>query len=97
MGAKGKATVIKVGGSEEELDHRPTLAEAQGVVGGFIELTQGILNGKVVTLVLDEEGKLKNKEINLKATSMYWSRFPGIGDIIVGDVIVLKGWRTVGG
>ncbi len=92
----GKATVIRSDGSEEELDHRPSLKEAQAIVGGWIEFADGKLNGKAVTLILDEEGKLKAKQKNSKATLMYWAKYPGIADIIVGDVIVLEGWQTVG-
>lgn len=91
-----KATIIRVDGTEQELDHRPSLKEAQGIVGGYIEFAKGKLNGKVVTLVLDEEGKLKDKKKNSKATLLYWKQYPHIGDTIVGDVIVLEGWRTVG-
>ena len=93
----GKATIIRVDGSVKELGHRPSLKEAQKIVGGYIEFAKGKLDGKVVNLILDEEGKLKHKRKNSKATLMYWARYPGIGDIIVGDVIVLEGWKTVGG
>ena len=96
----GKATIVRVDGSEEELGHRPTLKEAQEIVGGWIEFV-GARNkmGNVVTLVIDEEGKLKGKPKNSVASIMYWSLRSGtgaIGDIIVGDVIVLEGWKTVG-
>lgn len=84
-----KATVIKVDGSEKELDHRPTLAEAQGIVGGYIELLP--LRGTKLTLVLDEEGNLKQRPTNHRASMLFhpWK--------LVGDIIVLEGWRTVGG
>lgn len=86
-----KATVIRVNGREQELDHRPTLLEAQQIVGGYIELVK-VEKGR--TLVVDEEGKLKNKPTNKTVTSRYGSSI--YGDYIVGDVIVLEGWRTVG-
>lgn len=85
-----KATVIKVDGTEQELDHRPTLEEAQAIVGGFFELVK-VGSGK--TLVV---GKPKGKRRNNKATSILQSAYIGPVTNIVGDVIVLEGWRTVG-
>lgn len=86
-----KATVVKVDGSEQELDHRPSLEEAQQIVGGYIELVKV---GGNRALVVDGEGKLKNKPTNKAITSEYGSSI--YGSFIVGDVIVLEGWRTVG-
>lgn len=81
----GKATLIKVDGTITELDHRPTLEEAQGLVGGYIELVRI----RPYTLVVDEEGLLKKKQYNQKVKYFF-------GRDIVGDVIILEGWRTVG-
>ena len=81
----GKATVLRVDGKEELLDHRPTLKEAQQIVGGYIELLP--VHGSRITLVLDEEGKLKGKLLNGKA-SLYFRPW-----LLVGDVIVLEGWK----
>ncbi len=98
----GKATIIKVDGSKQELDHRPTLEEAQGIVGGYVEFikarackTAGGGYQPVVTLVVDGEGKIKNRPTNKVITNCYG---PSIyNGYIVGDVIVLEGWQTVGG
>lgn len=87
----GKATVVKVDGSEQELDHRPSLTEAQQIVGGYIELVK---IEKSRTLVVDEEGKVKSKPTNKVITDRYGSQV--YGGYIVGDVIVLEGWQTVG-
>ena len=72
------------------LDHRPTLKEAQLIVGGWIEFVK--VKGK--TLVVDEEGRMKNKPVNRQITNKYGSQI--YGGYIVGDVIVLEGWRTLG-
>ena len=40
-----------------------------------------------VIMLLDEEGKLTNKEINLFATALFQERFR-INDCIMGDVII---------
>ena len=84
----GKATIIKVDGTEQELDHRPTLKEAQEIVGGYIELLP--LRKTKLTLVLNEEGKLHGLLRNDRASTIFkpWE--------LVGNVIVLEGWKTVG-
>jgi len=82
-----KATVIKVDGREIVLPTRPSLTEAQRIVGGYIQLLH-IPHG--LTLVVDEEGKLNGKPRHARASDYYQ-----LGDL-VGDVIVLEGWRTVG-
>ena len=70
-------------------DKAPTLEEMQKFVGGYIEVVYAS-NGDQI--VLDEEGRLKGKEIN-KEASEYW-----LGDNwdnhvanIVGDAMILKG------
>ena len=83
----GSARVIKADGTEELLDHRPSLEEAQKIVGGYIEFAY-CPSG--LTLVVDEEGRLKNKPANPRATAIYQR------SLIVGDVILLEGWKTVG-
>jgi hypothetical protein len=91
----GKATVIKVDGTEAVLDHRPTLEEAQRIVGGYIELVRAkSTSGKVVTLIVDEDGKAKHKPVNKIITKTFGQSI--YGGHIVGDTIVLEGWRTVG-
>jgi hypothetical protein len=84
---ENKATLIKVDGTEIALPTRPSLTEAQGLVGGYIQLLH-VPHG--LTLVVDEEGKLKGKPRNARASDYY-----KLGDL-VGDVIILEGWRTVG-
>lgn len=91
-----KATVVNVDGSVKELDHRPPLKEAQKIVGGYIELVKAKDHwGNSVTLVVGEEGKLKGRPENKAITSVYGQSI--YGGYIVGNVIVLEGWRTVGG
>lgn len=59
------------------------LAELQTLVGGYIEVVV-THDGKY--LVIDEEGKLKQKPVNAEATKLY--RY-GAHDPIVGDAIVI--------
>lgn len=81
-GGKSKVTEIepKVGG-------KFALKEAQTLVGGYVELVR--LNDDNIML-LDEEGLLKSKEINLQAMryahQLGWMNC----DILVGDVLFLK-------
>lgn len=64
------------------------LKELQSIVGGYIEIVD-LNNGWV--MVIDEEGKLKNKPFNLVAT-MVASTQGAISndDFIVGDCLVCK-------
>ena len=76
-------------------DKEPTLKEMQEFVGGYIEVVQSA--DTKYDIILDEEGKLKDKPINIEATELYvgeeqddtsagWDF-----DVIVGDVMVLSG------
>ena len=84
-----KAYVLKTDGTRQDLDQRPSLEEAQQIVGGWIELVN--VRGTNLTLVVDEEGRLKNKPSNYQASALA-PMYPQL----CGDVIVLEGWRTVG-
>ena len=61
-------------------DNHPSLAEAQGFLGGYVERVEAE-NGDI--LLVDEEGLLKGLPINL---DIYESH--GVG--LVGSVIVIK-------
>ena len=65
---------------------QPTLEEAQEFVGGWVESVQ-LKNGDV--MLIDEEGKLKEKDINQEATD-HWVKSYGMTDIIVGNAILIK-------
>lgn len=54
--------------------------ELQGYVGGYIEIVR-LPNNYI--LVVDEEGRLKNKKLNKKASEL-------AGQPIVGDVVLCK-------
>ena len=41
-------------------------------------------------MILNEEGKLRNLDLNTKATEMYSNNGIGIPDVIVGTAIVFK-------
>jgi hypothetical protein len=60
-----------------------TLEELQGFVGGYIELVSTI-DGRF--MVINEEGKLKELELNIPATRLY---IHGRRDVILGDALVV--------
>lgn len=62
-----------------------TLEELQMIVGGYIEIVH--LTDKTL-MVLDEEGKLKGKKMNLYATGLF-RRLKQVQDYIVGDVMIV--------
>ncbi|KKK89195.1 hypothetical protein LCGC14_2735520 [marine sediment metagenome] len=77
------ATIIRVDGTEENLEDL-SLESLQKAVGGYIEIVQ-TNDGRLI--VLDEEGKLKDKPVNSKATALT----RGIvcdWDLTVGDVVI---------
>ena len=83
------ATLIKVDGSTEEIrgknpDGSLTLRQMQEIVGGYIQIIP-TTNGEM--LVCDEEGKLKDKKLNMKASGKV-ELFPT--DYIAGDAILLS-------
>ncbi len=62
----------------------PSLADAQKFVGGWVEVVQ--VNDGI--LIIDEEGKMKNKPVNEIASKMYADKY-GDADVIVGDAIYI--------
>ena len=62
----------------------PSLSDAQKFVGGYVEVVQ--VNDGI--LIVDEEGKLKDKPVNEVASKMYADKY-GDEDIIVGDAIYI--------
>jgi hypothetical protein len=65
-----------------------TLEEMQKIVGGYIECIY--LPNKMI-MIIDEEGKCKDKPINYAATTLYvQSGNCGESDYIAGDVLLCK-------
>ena len=70
---------------------QPSLEEAQEFVGGWVECVR-LSNGD--TLLIDEEGKLKGKEVNQTATMHFVASY-GMTDVIAGDaMLIAKGANT---
>jgi len=62
----------------------PSLSDAQKSDGGWVEVVQ--VNDGI--LIIDEEGKLKDKPVNEVASKMYADKY-GAADVIVGDAIYI--------
>lgn len=84
------AMLVRTNGTMEKTAPRNgadfSLTELQEAVGGYVEMVH--LTDDIVMLV-DEEGKLKGRDINVAATALYGA-WVGHDDIIVGDVLVCK-------
>lgn len=65
-----------------------TLKELQRGVGGNIEIVnvKDPVDGRKLRLVIDDEGKIKGKRVNLRSSLLYGSFY----DCIVGDAILGK-------
>ena len=87
------ARLIRSDGTETivtTIGKRWTLKELQTHVGGFIEIMPGI----ALRMILDEEGLIKMKPINHKATDIVMEALRGkllrYQPVIVGDVLILE-------
>lgn len=83
---KVMATLLKADGTQSSLTNTE-LETLQKAVGGYIETVPLSVHR---LLIVDEEGKLKNKPVNKKATIMLaeaWNT-SHLVDIIVGDVVI---------
>ena len=84
------AQIIKTSGEVVEKSPKNgtdfQLDEVKDVVGGWVEAIN-LRDGRL--MLCDEEGKLKNKPVNIKATTIFHGAFR-TSDFIVGDVLVCK-------
>lgn len=86
------ATLVKENGDKVEISpangNMFELEEVQKLVGGYIEI---IHLGKGDVMIIDEEGKLKDKQINSVATIVaHMCQAIYQCDCIVGDVVICK-------
>jgi len=76
--------IIKIDGTEKDIEGEDQLSLEfmQKTVGGYIEIVPSA--DRQLLIVVDEEGQLKQKLYNRKASTI-------AGQTIVGDVIVCEG------
>jgi hypothetical protein len=92
-GNESKAWIIKADGTEVPLDHRPTYEETVKIIKGYMVIVTcpNTLNEyhRVLTMYVDEDGRCKPNQVkNVKASAIS-------GHYIVGDVLMLMGWRAL--
>ena len=90
-----KVLQIRTNGDVEEIEIDKGLDSMQSAVGGMIEF---IPMTKEVHAYIDEEGKLKGKEVNALATMTCCHLNVGVapGDMILGDMIILGSLNAEG-
>lgn len=82
------ATFLRADGATVAITEPLTLTSMQRLVGGYIEFVMiGGARGRREVLIVDEEGLLKNKPLNLRATKLYRGEPERHSGVIVGDVI----------
>ena len=76
------AQLIRVDGSEETIDSVGglSLEKAQELIGGYVQALPST-DGRLI--LCDEEGRIKGKEVNHRASAFYGR------DIVVGDVVMV--------
>ena len=80
------ATILKTDGTRKNTNPKNKkyfiAKELNDVVDGYLEII-GLPNEDAL-MVLDEDGKRKDKPINTEATRLYRKNFPHISDFICG-------------
>lgn len=79
--------LVEVSGNAVKISDEVTLEVAQQKVGGYVQVVRGHWHGAPCQILMDEEGKLKGKKLNMAATFAYGNN----NDHIVGDVVILTG------
>lgn len=90
--------IIDTDGEETHVKskEKPTLGEMQKAVGGYIEVVHCLYKDKEKQMIINEEGKLRDLELNEKATEMFWD-FLRVKELkidnIVGKAMILKNFE----
>lgn len=87
---RGSFKVIRVDGSEQLFDEKPTLAKVHRAIGCECFDTVILDRKREIVMLVDDTGAVDNKPINRKATALYHSVcFPGNPYSIHGDVAIV--------
>ncbi len=92
--SKGSYVLIKPQGEDEAvIVDKVSLEKAQDLVGGYVEVVPMFNRylGASCVVLCDEEGKLKGKDRNNRATLEWYKCTGPIDDLLVGNVLVLMG------
>ena len=97
----GKAVIIKADGQEVEIKTPISLEDGQAHVGSSVERLTVLYEGKQAVMLVDGDGRLKKKPLNITATEIYHTASINKGDrpdfsngdipsqYIVGNVILM--------
>lgn len=99
--SNGAYVLIKPSGEDEPVPmKRMSLNMAQELVGGFVQVVPMFNKylGYPCVVLCDEEGKIKGKDVNNRATLEWYKCTGPSGDVLVGNILVLQGsamndWR----
>ena len=84
------AQIIKSNGETKTVEPKNgtdfQLEELQAIVGGYVQIAY-LRDDEI--MVMDEEGRLKDKDLNLRA-SLRYRRDVNPYDSVVGDVLICK-------
>ena len=75
-------------------DERPQVPELQALVGGYIEAVPQWVDyiGTPCVVYCNEEGKLDELPVNIRATALWWkARGRPADDVLVGDIVLVVG------
>jgi hypothetical protein len=86
-----RVLICRPGGRFEPAEVGTALADLQAAVGGYVQFIALPMD---LVLMVDEEGKLKNRELNTEATRLF-SPWLLPGDHLVGPVLLAG--STAGG
>jgi len=92
-GEWGDIVMIRPNGTYVLYTCEPTLENLQALVGGYIEVIPGFTKyGRIPCVVFgDEEGRLKNKPYNNRATLECAKTMNSSVHQLFGDIVVLSG------
>lgn len=69
------------------------LEQLQIIVGGYIEIIHSLVENDDRVMVVDEEGKIKEKYYNEKATKVLTEQFGYEDDFIAGDALICRSYQ----
>ena len=92
-GEWGDIVMIRPNGQYVLYECAPTLENMQALVGGYVEIIPGFnkMSGISCLVLGDEEGRMKSKPHNTRAT-LEWAKCLNTSPYpLVGDIVVLSG------
>jgi hypothetical protein len=93
-GTKGIIKIPALGRPEfVALTGKPSLKQMQDMVGGLVQRVSVRVDGRTRDMIVNEEGLILGLPFNIEASKLWAESYQQGGGMIVGDAIVLIGWR----